>query len=113
MHPHNLLSDQPTHLTQEQADTLVENPHTKLIRIISPPHFRSQLFLQQEDEWVMVLQGEGVLEIAGAPVQIGPGDSLLIPAGTPHRVVDTSAEPACIWLALHMHAGNPIAGDRE
>jgi len=33
------------------------------------------------------------------------GDYLFIPAHTPHRVVETSAEPQCIWLAVHLEGG--------
>ncbi len=106
----NLLSNLPdTHL-DELSETLAGNRHARLLRILSPAHFRSAPFLQQEDEWVMVLQGEGTLEIAAETVRLGPGDSLLIPAGTPHRVRDTSAEPRCIWLALHLDPFTPPFG---
>lgn len=98
----NLLTDLPEGAREEQSRTLAGNRHARLLRIVSPPQFKSGPFLQQEDEWVMVLQGEGTLELEGQQHRLGPGDSLLIPAGTPHRVTDTSGEPLCIWLALHL-----------
>jgi cupin 2 domain-containing protein len=58
----------------------------------------------------MVLQGEGILEVRGERIRLGRGDSLLIPAGTSHRVLDTSADPHCIWLALHLHASEQTPG---
>ena len=36
------------------------------------------------DEWLMVVQGEYVLEMEGNRVVMGPGDEALIPRGTPH-----------------------------
>lgn len=110
MHPRNLLSDLPQTLLEEQMDNLVNTPHTRLLRIVSPPHFRSIEFRQPEDEWVLVLQGEATLELDNRPLQLFPGDSLLIPAGTPHRVIDTSATPRCVWLALHLDTATPATG---
>jgi uncharacterized RmlC-like cupin family protein len=34
--------------------------------------------------------------------RLRPGDHLLIPAGLPHRVLATSDEPRCLWLAVHL-----------
>lgn len=57
---------------------------------------------QDRDEWVALLQGEAALGFSdGSAVTLGPGDALLIPAGARHRVERTSAEPPCIWLAVH------------
>jgi cupin 2 domain-containing protein len=57
---------------------------------------------QDRDEWVVLLQGRAELSFAdGARRSLAPGDHVLIAAGTPHRVERTSAEPACIWLAVH------------
>lgn len=111
MRSRNLLTGLPTSLSNEQFDSLIATPGTRLLRIISPAHFRSEPFLQREDEWVLVLQGEGLLEVAGARLRLAAGDSLLIPAGTPHRVLDTSAQPLCVWLALHLDSAAP-GGDR-
>lgn len=60
-------------------------------------------WLQQErDEWVALLQGEAELSLAdGTRVVLAPGDHLLLAAGLRHRVERTSAEPPCIWLAVH------------
>jgi len=111
MKTRNLLADLPDTGREEQMELLAGDRHARLLRIISPPHFNSGPFLQQEDEWVMVLQGEGTLEVEGKCLQLAAGDSLLIPAGTPHRVVDTSTGPLCIWLALHLDCFIPSPGE--
>jgi mannose-6-phosphate isomerase-like protein (cupin superfamily) len=67
-------------------------------------------YRQVQDEWVVVLEGAAVLEVDGAKVRLAPGDWLLLPAATPHRVLMTEAGTR--WLAVHVHVradstGNP------
>jgi cupin 2 domain-containing protein len=56
-------------------------------------------FDQPEDEWVVLLNGDAVLEIAGEPVALTTGDWVLLPARLPHRLIET--RPGTTWLALH------------
>jgi cupin 2 domain-containing protein len=57
---------------------------------------------QEKDEFVMLLQGEArILFKTGSEVSLVKGDHLLIPARECHRVTFTSANPCCIWLAIH------------
>ncbi|MER3479529.1 MAG: hypothetical protein C4327_03335 [Meiothermus sp.] len=37
-----------------------------------------------QDEWFYVIEGEYVVEIAGQPYRLGPGDSILAPREVPH-----------------------------
>lgn len=65
----------------------------------SPPDF---WYLQERDEWVVVLQGEAkILWDQGGLTHLNRGDWLLIPAGIKHRVEYTSSDPPCIWLAVY------------
>ena len=57
-------------------------------------------YCQEDDEWVVVLTGSAVLEVDGERVDLGSGDWVLLPAGTPHRLVST--EPGTNWLAVHL-----------
>jgi cupin 2 domain-containing protein len=52
-----------------------------------------------------LLQSTATLDLAGESLTLVAGDCLLIPAHTPHRVLSTSAEPRCLWLAVHLHPG--------
>jgi cupin 2 domain-containing protein len=56
-------------------------------------------FDQEHDEWVVVLAGDAVLEVGGERIGLGAGDWVLLPARTPHRLVETV--PGTSWLALH------------
>lgn len=55
-------------------------------------------YLQDHDEWVVLLEGGAILDVADVRHTLTPGDWLLLPAGLPHRLVST--EPATSWLAV-------------
>lgn len=98
----------PVNLQQaEWMEVLEARVGCRIERIISTGQASQAGFWydQSEDEWVAVLQGSAALEWADGKVQeLATGDCLLIPAGKKHRVARTSAEPACIWLAVFMPA---------
>lgn len=92
--------------SEELFETLCQAPGLHIERIVSqgqhsPP---GEWYDQKQHEWVVLLQGEAVLEFEHGPEQkLVPGDYLLIPAGLRHRVAYTSTQPACIWLAIHFN----------
>jgi len=51
---------------------------------------------------VLVVRGRARLRLADAPseVALGPGDHLLIPAHTRHRVEWTDPERDTVWVAV-------------
>jgi cupin 2 domain-containing protein len=52
---------------------------------------------------VALLSGRATLLFDdGERRELAPGDWLLIPARVRHRVEATSAEPPCVWLAVHL-----------
>ncbi|WP_404310173.1 cupin domain-containing protein [Neorhodopirellula lusitana] len=132
----NLFSDIPGDLPDECVQQLAGNPHVRIERIVSAGHASPPGFWydQDEQEWVMVLQGEAKLSIqaseaaladgGGAQSQPQPksqsqlqtrhsvvvlkaGDQLLIPAHQKHRVEWTSASEPTIWLAVFFSPEDP------
>lgn len=77
----------------------------RIERILSSAQPETILYDQTQDEWVVLLQGRARLLVEGDELVLGPGDYLFIPAHTRHRVVETSAEPPCLWLAVHIDRG--------
>ena len=70
-------------------------------RIISHGHVtpEGQWYDQDEDEWVVVLEGSaGIAFSDGREIALERGDSLLLPKHVRHRVSRSSSP--CIWLAL-------------
>jgi len=99
----NLFRNLPQLDAGEAFETLLTCRHVVIERISSSERVEPTLYDQVQDEWVCLLQGEADLWIDGDRVTLVAGDSLFIPAHRPHRVLRTSGEPPCIWLAVHIH----------
>lgn len=89
---------------QEIFEALVPDQGVLIERIISSGQAtpENQWFDQERDEWVVLLQGEAEIGWEnGRHLKLLAGDWLLIPAHDRHRVLGTSSDPPCIWLAVH------------
>ncbi|MFC0685042.1 cupin domain-containing protein [Novosphingobium clariflavum] len=101
--PRNLLAVAPGDEAQERFEDLLRAPGVRIERIVShgqttPP---DQPYVQDWDEWVLVLEGAAELLLDGTDRRtLAAGEHLMIPAGMPHRVTQT-ASPT-IWLAVHI-----------
>ncbi|WP_395397814.1 cupin domain-containing protein [Novosphingobium sp. BL-8A] len=101
--PQNLFVVEAESAENEQFEDLLCRPGIRIERIVSHGHVTppDQPYLQDWDEWVLVLEGAAELLLNGTDKwTLAAGDHLLIPAGTPHLVTYT-AEPT-VWLAIHM-----------
>ena len=97
-----LPADRPA--AEEQLDLLAQGNGLRIERIVSRGHTtaKGRWYDQEQAEWVVLLQGEASLEWDdGSRTALAAGDWLLIPAHKRHRVTSTTAEPPCIWLAVH------------
>jgi cupin 2 domain-containing protein len=101
----SLLEAIPADLPEERFDNWLSAPGFRLERILSRGHVtpEGQWYDQIQDEWVAVLQGAATLMIEGQvePIEMRPGDSVLLPAHCRHRVSWTDPDQVTIWLALH------------
>lgn len=103
----NLFDRLPAGTQQaERIDTLCARPGVRIERIVStgqssPPGF---WYDQPDDEWVALLSGAATLRFADedAPRILRPGDWIFIPAHRRHRVEQTDADFASVWLAVHL-----------
>ena len=89
---------------KESLWEIVKNESVRVERIVSqgqasPPGF---WYDQDEHEWVAVLTGQVILQIEGQEndMALGPGDTVLLPARTRHRVEWTDPLHPTIWLAV-------------
>ena len=102
----NIFSEIPEQLPEEIVECLLKKGNLVIERIISNGHVTStgQWYDQTEDEWVILLQGQATLlfEKNQRLVKLLPGDYLLIPAHTKHRVEWTLPDFNTIWLAVHL-----------
>lgn len=99
---------------EERSETLGEGLNgLKIERISSsgqssPPGF---WYDQNEDEWVVLLEGEARIQYAtGIEHHLRKGDHLLLPKHVRHRVSWTSSR--CLWLAVYA-AGLSLPSRKE
>lgn len=90
-------SDAPA--TGEHNEQVVAVSHLRVQQILSGQNDVPQDYVQDDDEWVVVLGGRGVVEVDGQRQTLDAGDWAFLPAGVPHRVVRTEAGTS--WLAVH------------
>ena len=103
--PENLLDALPTDLHDELFTAILQGGSFRVERIVShghasPPGF---WFDQDDNEWVLVIDGSATIEFEGQPepVELRRGSYLNIPAHAKHRVVSTDPNQKTIWLAIH------------
>jgi len=85
----------------ERFDELLRHKNLVVERIVSSAFLTRQEYVQPQDEWVLLVQGEAALRVDGASISLKAGDYLFLPAGTPHTVEQTSA--GAMWLAVHLY----------
>ena len=122
MNTENIFENMPDICRVEIFETLVENSHLKIERIISEGHSTppNKWYNQDWDEWVILLQGSAGILFEGdaASSSLKPGDYLFIPAHRKHRVEWTDQKEKTIWLAVHVKMRNEMdnwdrKGDRK
>jgi cupin 2 domain-containing protein len=86
--------------TGENFDTLLSHKNIEILRIISSDELEKKEYCQEEDEWVIILEGSALLLIEDEEKNVSKGEWLFIPAHTRHSVVKT--ENGTLWLAVHI-----------
>jgi cupin 2 domain-containing protein len=84
----------------ECTDEIVRHRNLVVEQILSGTLDGPSDYVQEQDEWVVVVAGGAVLDIDGERLDLAARDWVLLPAGTPHRLVST--EPGTEWLAVHL-----------
>lgn len=99
----NLFSNIPSQLPDEIFEDLVITPNVRIERILSQGHSSPEQgwYDQNENEWVIVLQGTGTLVFEdGRHIVLNAGDYINIPAHDKHKVASTDEEQVTVWLAV-------------
>jgi len=94
------IFDYTTPKTNETFTTLLEHKNVKINRIISSSDAKPIEYIQEEDEWLVLLEGEATLLIDGESKVLSKGETLFIPAKVPHTVIKTSH--GVVWLTVHI-----------
>ncbi len=100
----NIFDAIPNDLAGEQVTDILCNEQVRIKRILSKGHTTPAegWFDQDDDEWVMVVEGAGtILFEDGTEQRLDKGDYLHIPAHTKHKVTWTDPDRGTVWLAVH------------
>lgn len=103
----NIFTDIPKQMPEELFQTLLSKGQVKIERIISKGQSSptNQWYDQIQDEWIILLEGQAKLQFESdlSIIFLKPGDYLLIPAHTKHRVHWTAPTIESIWLTIHIY----------
>ena len=94
------IFDYITPSKNETFTTLLEHKNIKINRIVSSKNIEHIEYNQEEDEWLVLMEGEAKLLIDTKEQTLKKGDTLFIPAETPHTVLET--KEGTVWLTVHI-----------
>ncbi|MCP4136819.1 MAG: cupin domain-containing protein [bacterium] len=98
--PDNILNNITIPTEGELFETILKHKNISIERITSSDIIPYKEYIQEQDEWVLLLEGEALLEVDKKEVLLKKGDYLFIGSGIPHSVKRT--QKATIWLAVHI-----------
>ena len=84
----------------EAFSTLLEHKNVKINRIVSSDSLDDKLYVQEEDEWLVLIEGEATLLLDNEEKKLKRGETLFIPKNTPHRILSTHR--GTVWLTVHI-----------
>ena len=80
--------------------SLLEHKNIKINRIVSSENIEPKEYIQEEDEWLVLLEGEATVLLNNEEKILTKGDTLFIAANVPHTVLETTA--GTVWLTVHI-----------
>lgn len=105
----NLFTDATPFHEGERFDTILSHKNLVVERIVSTSAITPREYVQSQDEWVLLVKGEAVLQVAGQSVSLKSGDYVFLPSDVPHTVERTSE--GAMWLAVHLYPEQATAPD--
>ena len=84
----------------ETFTTLLEHKNIKINRIVSSDTLEHIEYMQEEDEWLILLDGQATLLLNKEEKILHKGDILFIPAKVPHTIMKTIY--GTVWLTVHI-----------
>lgn len=99
----NFFNKLPSELNAEVFEDIINHKSVRIERILSQGQTSPEegWYDQEEHEWVMVMQGAGMIKFEdGSFAKLQSGDHLNIPARTKHKVSWTDPTQVTVWLAV-------------
>lgn len=99
----NLFDYKQPETGSEDLTELFSDKNITINHIVSNQPESGGWYEQEEDEWLVLLEGEAILEMDAELISLKKGDTLYIPAFQFHRVQKSSSN--ALWLTVHF---NPV-----
>lgn len=98
----NIFDDIKVDKTKEEFKELLKSENIRIERIVSNGQTSEDEFWydQDENEFVLILEGKAILEFEDKEVFLQKGDCFDIKAHIKHRVKYTSKDKPTVWLAV-------------
>lgn len=96
----NIFEDSKVPLNGERFDTLLFHNKVTIKRIISSDTIDSEVIIQEEDEWCIMIDGEATILIDKERRVLQSGDYCFIKAKIEHQVL--KVKRGSIWLTVHI-----------
>jgi cupin 2 domain-containing protein len=98
------LNKLPGKIDVELFEELFKSKNSHIERIISVGwnKVEDNRYDQETEEWVLLIKGSASIEFENNYfIEMIEGDYIFIPSHCKHKVIKTSSNPPCIWLAVH------------
>ena len=98
----NIFKDILVNKEQEEFIDLVKSKNIRIERIVSNGQTSEKDFWyeQDENEFVLLLEGDAIIEFEDKEIELKKGDYIDIKEKIKHRVKYTSESEPTIWLAV-------------
>lgn len=102
MNKYNIFDEIPIDKNEEKFFEIFKNESIRVEKIVSNGQKSPKDFWyeQEENEYILLLEGFAILEFEDAEVELKKGDCLNIEAFKKHRVKFTSLDEPTIWFAV-------------
>jgi cupin 2 domain-containing protein len=103
MRVNNIFASIPERIPEEMFEDLLKTDHIRIERILSQGQTSPAegWYDQAEHEWVLVLEGSGILQFEdGKEITLNKGDFYHIAPHVRHRVGWTDPDRVTVWLAV-------------
>lgn len=102
MQKYNIFEQIIVDKNEEKFFEIFKNEKIKIEKIVSNGQISPENFWyeQEQNEFVLVLEGYAILEFENREVELKKGDCLNIKAMEKHRVKFTSLDEPTVWFAV-------------
>ncbi|MDR0580222.1 MAG: cupin domain-containing protein [Campylobacteraceae bacterium] len=94
------IFDKQTPDSGEMHDILCKLDNVDIVHIVSSSILPDTIYCQDRDEFVIVLEGEAILQIKKQEVCLRKGEHIFIKAFTEHRLL--KCKNSTHWLAVYV-----------